>query len=71
VNPYQKEFFANLQNHLRSQGLEHLSTNELAQYCRVKPDTIRRSLCVNGHYLGMVPQKPPNGRLLWRPEANR
>jgi hypothetical protein len=25
-------------------------------------------LCVNGHYLDIVPKKLPNGRLLW-PEA--
>lgn len=44
---------------------EFLITTELADLLRVKPDTIRRSLCVKGHYLGLTPKKGPNGRLLW------
>lgn len=44
---------------------EKLSTKELAGVFRVDPQTIRRGLCVNGHYLGLKPLKLPNHRLLW------
>jgi hypothetical protein len=44
---------------------DHITTNQLAPTLGVKPNTIIRSLCVNGHYLGMKPRKLPNGRLLW------
>lgn len=30
-----------------------------------KPASIRRSLCVKGHFLGLRPVKLQNGRLLW------
>ncbi len=42
-----------------------VSTRGLADIFDCKPDTIRRGLCVNGHYLGIKPTKLPNGRLLW------
>ena len=42
-----------------------LSTNELADRLKVQGATIRRGLCVDGHYLGMKPHKLPNRRLLW------
>ncbi len=45
--------------------LSRLSTNELAAQFRVSPTTIRRALCVKGHYLGLRPLKLPTGRLLW------
>jgi hypothetical protein len=48
-----------------SQKERWLSTNEFAELFRVKGESVRRSLCVNGHYMGVVPIKPPNGRLLW------
>jgi hypothetical protein len=41
------------------------STDELAKCLKVQPNTIRRGLCVTGNYLGLVPVKLPNGRLLW------
>lgn len=41
------------------------STNELAQRFGVKGDTVRRNLCVRGHFLSLRPLKLPNGRLLW------
>lgn len=44
---------------------ESLSTKELAAYFHVESQTIRRGLCVNGHYLGLRPLKLQNGRLLW------
>lgn len=43
----------------------HLSTKEFARKLRVKDESVRRSLCVKGHYLGIMPLKLPNGRLLW------
>ncbi|MDY0073239.1 MAG: hypothetical protein RBR77_11385 [Thauera sp.] len=42
-----------------------LDTAEAAAAFRVMPQTLRRALCVQGHYLGLRPVKLPNGRLLW------
>jgi len=42
-----------------------LSTEEAAARLRVASQTPRASLCRLGHWLGMVPVKLPNGRLLW------
>ena len=44
---------------------ERLNTTETAHLLGVRPETIRRGLCVQGHYLGLRPVKLPNGRLLW------
>ena len=44
---------------------EYLPTNQMAPSLGIKPATMIRSLCVNGHYLGMIPIKLPNNRLLW------
>jgi hypothetical protein len=44
---------------------QHLPTNQFAELFGVKGDTVRRNLCVNGHFLGMKPIKLANGRLLW------
>lgn len=41
------------------------STEEVAHRLAVKPLTMRATHCREGHYLGMVPVKLPNGRLLW------
>ena len=41
------------------------TTSEFADTIRVRPETIRRGYCVNGHYLGLRPLKLPNRRLLW------
>jgi hypothetical protein len=41
-------------------------TSTMAELLDVKPDTLRRALCINGHYLGLTPIKMTNGRLLWR-----
>ncbi|MBI9083356.1 MAG: hypothetical protein JEZ11_07140 [Desulfobacterales bacterium] len=50
----------------------YLSTMEFAEKLLVKPESVRHSLCVRGHYLGVRPRKLPNGRLLWpRAEVNR
>lgn len=48
--------------------MHFFNTNEFAEALRIKPETIRRSLCVNGHYLGVKPVKLPNNRLLWPEE---
>jgi hypothetical protein len=42
-----------------------LDTAEAADRLRIKPQTLRRALCLQGHYFGMRPTKLPNGRLLW------
>ena len=42
-----------------------LTTESAAALLQVKPATMRRGLCVAGHYLGMVPRKMPNRLLLW------
>ena len=42
-----------------------LDTAEAAAELRVKPQTLRRALCLQGHYYGIRPNKMPNGRLLW------
>jgi hypothetical protein len=49
---------------------EYIPTNEIASSLGVKPATMIRSLCMNGHYLGMRPVKLPNKRLLW-PRSDR
>jgi hypothetical protein len=42
-----------------------LDTAEAAERLRIRPQTLRRALCLQGHYYGMRPVKLPNGRLLW------
>lgn len=42
-----------------------ITTGEFAEILGCKPDTVRKSLCLKGHYLGVQPVKLPNGRLLW------
>ncbi len=49
----------------RNSDISKLSTKEFAALLRVDSQTIRRGLCVNGHYLGLKPVKLDNGRLLW------
>lgn len=46
-----------------------IDTLEAAERLRIKPQTIRRSLCLSGHYLGLRPTRLPNGRLLWDASA--
>ena len=52
---------------LRADALkpQNLNTKELADLCKVKPGTVRRSLCVNGHFMGLIPIKLASGRLVW------
>lgn len=47
----------------------YLSTEELANIFRVKPESVRSSLCRQGHYLGIRPVKLLNRRLAWPAEA--
>ena len=49
----------------------HVTTEELAELFGVKPSTLRRGLCVNGHYLEIKPVKLSNGRLLWPTDIPR
>jgi hypothetical protein len=42
-----------------------ISTEEVAARLCVQQQTVRRSLCLNGHYLGLRPVKLANRRLLW------
>lgn len=49
----------------------YYSTDEYAAFMRIKSDSIRRALCINGHYLGVKPLKLPNKRLLWPAEEVR
>lgn len=44
---------------------QKFSTSEVAERLRVRAETIRRALCVQGHYMGARPVKLSNGRLLW------
>lgn len=47
-----------------------LDTNQFAESFNVQGSTVRRSFCVSGHYMGIVPLKWPNGRLGW-PKSQR
>lgn len=42
-----------------------IPTSLFAAKFGVKSTSVQRSHCVNGHYLGIVPVKLPNGRLMW------
>ena len=48
---------------------KHLTTNDFAESLGVKGATVRRGLCVHGHYMGIRPVKLPNNRLLWPIDA--
>ena len=43
-----------------------LTTEQLAAQLGVKSQTIRKSYCISGHYLGLRPTKLPNRFLLWQ-----
>jgi hypothetical protein len=43
----------------------HITTKEAAKMLGVQAETIRRGLCVDGHYLSVKPRKLSNRRLLW------
>lgn len=46
-----------------------LTTEALAERLGIKPQTLRASLCRNGHYYGLRPWKSPNRFLLWPSDA--
>ena len=46
----------------------HLSTEELANILRIKPASIRSGLCRKDNYLGLIPIRLPNRRLVWSTE---
>jgi hypothetical protein len=50
---------------------DRITTEQVAKLFGVTPGTVRRGLCVNGHYLGLRPIKLPNRRLLWPGDALR
>jgi len=41
------------------------TTTEAAAVVRFQPQTLRRDLCLFGHFKGVRPVKLPGGRLLW------
>lgn len=52
----------------KSQPAPKLSTEELASFGRVVPQSIRASVCRKGHWNGLRPVKLPSGKLLWDAE---
>lgn len=46
-----------------------MNTEKLASRFGMQPQSIRAALCRQGHWLGLRPQKLPNGRLLWPADA--
>lgn len=48
-----------------SPNTKFYSTEEFAKLLRITANTIRRGLCVNGHYLSVRPVKLANRRLVW------
>lgn len=42
-----------------------LTTDELAEQLRLRPQSLRAAICRKGDYFGIRPKKLPNGRLLW------
>lgn len=42
-----------------------ITTEEMAEQLRMRPQSIRAGLCRKGEYLGLRPVKLPNGKLLW------
>lgn len=46
-----------------------ISTEQLAEQIGLKPQSIRARVCRFGSYFGIVPNKYPNGRLGWPPDA--
>lgn len=45
-----------------------LTTNDFAMLCNLKPQTVRKHYCINGHCYGVVPRKMPSRRLGWPTE---
>lgn len=45
-----------------------LSTDEVASLAKLRPQSIRASICRLGHWMGLRPVKLPNRRLVWSAE---
>jgi hypothetical protein len=45
---------------------DYIPSKEFAKKIGVQNQTVIRSLCVNGHYMGLKPLKLPNGRNVFR-----
>jgi hypothetical protein len=54
---------------MQNNPIKNFTTAEVGRLLGVQANTIRRSLCINGHYLGLQPIKLPNNRLLWPADA--
>jgi hypothetical protein len=65
LQPLLEKSLSEIKQLLTPGGPQRLSTEQLALVYGVKPATIRRALCVHGHYQGLVPLKMGNGRLFW------
>ncbi len=55
----------------RDLGTADLAALLQSKGLNIKPASIRRAHCVKGEYLGVVPRKLPNGRLVWPGDAVR
>lgn len=44
---------------------QRLTTKEFAAALSMQQQSIRSAFCRAGHYMGLVPLRLPNGRLLW------
>lgn len=51
--------------HVGAKASDYAPTKEAAALIHVKPQTMRAGYCHDGEYMGLVPVKLPNGRLLW------
>jgi len=61
-----------MEKHLSElEKFEQLPTKNIAPHLGIQGQTMRRAYCVDGHYLGVVPTKLPNRRLLWPTEPFR
>ena len=41
------------------------TTSQLARHCGITAEGLRVHLCKKGSYYGLIPERLPNGRLLW------
>jgi hypothetical protein len=49
----------------RFMGVASMSTEELAAWLKILPQSIRKRFCETGSYYGLRPTKLPNRRLMW------
>lgn len=55
--------------HMQKIEANNLSTAEVAALGKVKPATLISSVSSRGNWMGLVPRKLPNGRLMWDSKA--